>query len=569
MLAGVGCFTKGSRPVKVSSLRAFAKPTCEECTNPPAPAFLGARRPHSLLLLAAVLSTLVVAVPVLYLIVRASQADADTWYWLLSKRLPGLMQRTFLLTAGTTVLATAIALPLAWLVSRTDIPGKRWLNWLSALPLVFPPYIGAFIFVTLVGPAGVLVKWFANLRGVPVSQLNIPNINSLGGAIIVVAFFTYPYVYLLLCSALRGTNQSLEEAARSAGLRQREVFWRITLPMLRPALTAGALLVGLYALSDYGTVAILRLETFTSAIYMQMTGRFDRTAAAALSLVLVAITLLLLYFEDKVQKQGARYYSAQWKPARPVPLGRWKLPAMLFAWSVTFLTVGLPVLTLIYWSFSAYQQGVVTAAMFKYAWNSLFSAGGAAVIAMVLAFPIAYLSVRYPGPLSRILHRFSYVGYALPGVVVALGAIFFFHKYLNPIYGTVYAMMAAYVIRFLPQSLGATHSGLGALPPSLEDAGRSLGLNAFGVLRQITLPLITPSVITGFALVFLNSLKELPASLLLRPAGYDTLAVRVWIEASEGHYSKAAPVALLLLILAAIPMILLLRRVLQGQARLS
>lgn len=555
--------------MKVTSLRAFAKPTCEECANPPAPAFLGARRPHPLLLIAAVLATLIVAVPVIYLVVRASQANADTWYWLLSKRLPGLMQRTFLLTAGTTVLAIAIALPLAWLVSRTDLPGRRWLNWLSALPLVFPPYIGAFIYVTLVGPAGVLAKWVAGITGVPASQLNIPSIYSLGGAIIVVAFFTYPYVYLLLSSALRGTNQSLEEAARGAGLRQWEVFWRITLPLLRPALTAGALLVGLYAMSDYGTVAILRLETFTSAIFMQMTGRFDRSAAAALSLVLVGITLILLFMEDRIQKQGARYYSNQWKPARPIPLGRWKLPAQLFAWSITFLTVGLPVLTLLYWSVSAYQEGVLSLQLVQYAWNSLYTSGGAAVIAMVLAFPVAYMAVRYPSPLSRILHRFSYVGYALPGVVVALGVIFFFHTFLNPLYGTVYAMMAAYVIRFLPQSLGATHSGLGALPPSLEDAGRSLGLNAFGVLRRITLPLITPSVITGFALVFLNALKELPASLLLRPAGYDTLAVRVWIEASEGHYSKAAPVALLLLVLAAVPMILLLRRVLQGQARLS
>ncbi|HYG59796.1 MAG TPA: iron ABC transporter permease [Symbiobacteriaceae bacterium] len=556
--------------MKVTSSRAFAK-HCEHCAAPPRRVWWDVRVPNPGLLLAALLASLGIALPVLYLAVRAAQGGASTWEWLLSGRLPLLVGRTMLLAGATTLLAVALALPLAWLVSRTDLPGRTWLTWIAALPLVFPPYVGAFAFITLFGPRGSLEKVLARLWGVPGHQIELPSIYSLPGAVLVLALFTYPYLYLLLGSALRGGNQALEEAARSAGLSPARVFWRVTLPLLRPALAAGALLVALYALSDFGAVAMLRVETFTSAIYFQLRGRFDRSAAAALSTVLLVMTMLLLWLEERMQRQGARYYqtSSQWRPVRPVALGPWKWPATLFAWGVALVAVGLPVGMLGYWAVQGMQDGLFSADVLQYVGNSVVSAGGAALLATVLAFPVAYLAARFPGALSRGLFRFAYTGYALPGVVVALAVIFFFHTYVYPFYGTVWAMLAAYVIRFLPQSLGATHSGLQALSPSLEDAGRSLGLGAFGVLRRITLPLIAPSLITGGALVFLNTLKELPATLLLRPAGFDTLAVRVWIQADEGFYARAAPAALLLVLLAAIPMSLLLRRIFQGRARLS
>lgn len=557
--------------MKVTSLRTFSKPYCEHCANPPLHPWWNVRVPNPGLLVAAVLATLIVGLPVLYLAVRAGQGSAQTWSWLLSERLPGLLARTFALATATTLLATAISLPLAWLVGRTDLPGRRWLTWLGALPLVFPPYVGAFAYITMFGPRGALEGWLSRLSGVPEYELGLPSIYSLPGAVWILALFTYPYIFLLVGSALRGANQSLEEAAHSSGLAPRQVFWRVTLPMLRPALAAGALLVALYALSDFGAVAMLRVETFTSTIYLQLQGRFDRSAAAALSLVLVVITLGLLWAEERIQKQGARYYqiTAQWKPVQPVPLGPWKWPAALFAWAVVLAAVGMPAGMLAYWSVEGLRAGVFSPQVFQYVWNSLLSAGGAALAATVLAFPVAYLASRFQGPISRFMFRFAYTGYALPGVVVALSVIVFFHRFVNPLYGTVWALMMAYVVRFMPLPLGATHAGLGALAPSLEDAGRSLGLGPFGVLRRITFPLIAPSLVTGGALVFLNTLKELPATLLLRPAGFDTLAVRVWLEADEGFFAKAAPAALLLVVLAAIPLSLLLHRIFQGRARLS
>lgn len=559
--------------MRVTPQRAFAAPEIQE----PAIA-LKRRRPrwrlssaHPGLFLGALFASLVVAAPLLYLAVRAAQGGLDTWGWLLSERLPGLLARTFQLGAGTTLLAVALALPLAWLVHRTDLPGRRWLTWIGALPLVFPPYVGAFVYITLFGPRGSLESLLARLTGIPGHELNLPSIYSLPGAVVILGLFTFPYIYLLVGSALRGGHQSLEEAARSAGLSQGQVFWRVTLPLLRPALVAGALLVILYALSDFGSVAMLRVETFTAAIYLQIRGRFDRSAAAVLSLVLVLLTLGIILFEEAVQRQGARYYqtTGQWKPVRPVSLGRWKWPATLFAWGLAFASVGLPLGMLVAWSVEGIADQGLSRTMFGYGWNSLLSAGGAATAATLLAFPVAYFAVRYRGAVSRMLFRLAYIGYSLPGIVVALAATFLFHRFLGPLYGTVWALLTAYVIRFLPQSMGALHSGLGALSPNLEDAGRSLGLTSGQVLRKITLPLIAPSLVTGWALVFLNTLKELPATLLMRPAGSDTLAVRVWIEADEGFYAQAAPSALLLIILAAIPLSLMLRKVLQGEARLS
>jgi len=537
--------------MRVVTSRAFAKPTCEHCANPPRFAWWSWRPPGAGLLAVAAASALVVSLPVLYLIVRALQGGASTWVWLLSERLPGLLGRSLLLASAATVLAASISLPLAWLVVRTDLPGRRWLTWLAALPLVFPPYVGAFAYVTL-------AYGHVDMHNVP-------------GAALVLALFTYPYMYLLLASALQSGHRSLEEAARSSGLSSRQVFWRVTLPMLRPALVAGGLLVALYALSDFGAVAMLRVETFTASIYLQLRGRFDRSAAAALSLVLVALTFLLLWAEGQMRRQGARYYqtAGQGKPAEPVALGPWKWPALAFVWTVVGAAVGLPLGMLAFWSVEGFAVAPLSTKTVGYVVNSVVGAGGAALVAALLAFPIAYLAARYQGPLSQGIFRLAYAGYALPGVVVALATIFFFHTWANPLYGTVWAMLAAYVVRFLPQSLGATHAGLAALSPSLEDAGRSLGLGSLAVLRRVTLPLIAPSLVTGAALVFLNVLKELPATLLLRPAGFDTLAVRVWMEADEGFYAKAAPSALLLVLIASIPTALLLRRVLGGKARIS
>lgn len=531
------------------------------------------RPPHLGLLAVAGLTGLLAAVPIIYLVVRSAQGGTATWVPLLSRLVPQLLANSLKLAAATTILAVAVSVPLAWLVVRTDLPGRRVISWLAALPLVFPPYVGAFAYITMFGPRGALEHWLGAMSGVPGPELypRLPQIYSFGGVTLVLALFTFPYVYLLVGTALRGFNQSLEDAARAAGLGPLATFWRVTLPLLKPAIGAGALLVALYAIADFGAVAMLRYDTFTSAVYLQLRGRLNRSAAAALSTILVALAASLLWAEGRMEAKGRfTQTTGTWRPGRPVPLGPWKWPALAFASTVLLAAVGMPAGMLTYWTYEGFAGGGLHFAQLgKYATNSLVSSAGAASFGAVAAFPLAYLAARHKGILSRFLFRLGYFGYGLPGVVVALAVIFLFNTFLPPLYGTVWTLIAAYMIRYMPQSLGAQHAALLQISPSLEEAGRSLGYNGVQVMARITLPLTLPGVLAGWSLVFLNCLKELPATLLLRPAGFDTLAVRVWIDASEGYFAAAAPAALAQVALAAVPLAVLLKWVLGGRVRLS
>lgn len=503
-------------------------------------------KPPGLFLLAlAAAVAAVMALPIIYVLIQGFGADPGRWRLLLDQRIPALLQRSLGLTAAVTSIALIIAVPLAWLVTRSDLPGRdRW-HWLLALPMVIPPYVGAMTYVIIFGPRGFLWGVFGRT---PLS------IYSFSGVAVVLASFTFPYIFLLVASALRRVNRNYEEAAAAAGLSSFQISRRVTLPLLRPALGAGALLVALYVLADFGAVNMLRYSTFTTAIFYQI-GSFDQTAAAILSVVLVSITVVLLYLENR-SKAGIRYSGSRgtWHCRQPVALGRYKPLAVAFVTAVFFFTVVLPLLVLIFWSVSGIAGGALDRRFLGFALNSLITAGAAALIAGVLAIPSVYLRRRHPGIVGSLLNRLSYTGYSLPGVIVALGIIFFFNNYLPFLYGSSLLLIVAYVIRFMPQSMQATETALSQVPPQLEEAAQSLGFGPWAVLRRITSPLALPGIMAGVSFVFVSALKELPATLLLRPAGMDTLAVRIWIEASEAFYHNAAPAALLIVALSILPL---------------
>ncbi len=529
----------------------------------------GDRPPHPALAVVTALTASLMAVPLLYVLVRAAEGGAEVWGRLWQTRIPGLLANSLKLAVSTTALAVAIGVPMAWLVVRTDLPGRRWFRWLATLPMVFPAFVGAFAYITVFGPRGVLEMWLSRWLGVPPYELDLPSIYGFWGTTIVMALFTYPYLYLLVAGAFRNLNASMEEAARNAGLRPLEVFWRVVLPLVKPAIGAGSLLVAFHALAEFGTVAMLRYDTFTSAIYLQLTGRLDRSGAAALSVVLMALTIGLVVAESYVQGR-AKYHQTggSFRPPALVRLGVWRYPALAFASLVVLASVVLPTGLLIYWSYRGVVEGA-TAGLWEFLWNSITSAGISATLATLLAFPIGYLASRSSGPASRFLYRLSFSGYALPGVVVALAIIVLFNTYLQPLYGTIWILVAGYLVRFLPETLGSQYSVLTQISPSLEEAARSSGHSLWSALRRVTLPLSMPGVVAGWSLVFLNCLKELPATLLLRPVGYDTLAVRLWVYAAEGFYPHAGLPGLLLVLLALPPLILLVARVIQSRASLS
>lgn len=519
------------------------------------------------LAIAAGLTALFVAIPLVYIFLRAAGAEPAAWQRLLQARIWQLLGNTLLLVVAVTCGALATGVSMAWLTERTDLPGRNVLRAMLALPLAIPAYIGGIVHLALLRPRGGLIpQALEEIFGRPVLT---PSPLGFWGAAFILTLFTYPYVYLLSGAAFRSLHASLEEAARSLGRTPWQTFWQVTLPALRPGLMAGALLVALDILAEYGTVALLRYETFSSAIFVQLAGRYDRSAASVLSAVLVGLAILILWAELRVQ--GQRRFTqieSNWRPAKRVALGKWRWSAFLLVAGVVSASLLVPLGVLVGWSVQAFVDARALEAVFRtgsrgfssFVWNSLWTSSLAALLAAALSLPVALLSARYPSRTSRFIARFCQVGYALPGVVIALSLVLLVNRALPFLYATPLVVVLAYVLRHMPQAVRSSEAALNQLSPSLEEAARTLGRTPLQTLFQVTLPLILPGLLAGGALVFLTSLKELPATLLLRPPGFDTLAVRVWVWAGEGFYVQAAPAALILVLVAALPLAFLLRR---------
>lgn len=510
---------------------------------------------------------LFVAIPLVYIFLRALSAESDAWLRLFQSRLWKLLGNTLLLVVAVTGGALLTGVSMAWLTERTDLPGRKILRWMLALPLAIPAYIGGIVHLALMRPrGGYIPQVLEDLFGQPVAT---PSPLGFEGAAFILTLFTFPYVYLLSAAAFRSLHASLEEAARTFGRTPLQTLFQVTLPALRPGLAAGALLVALDILAEYGTVALLRYETFSSAIFVQLSGRYDRAAASVLSGVLVALAMVILWGELRLQGQ-ARFtqLESNWRPAPLTSLGKWRLPAFFMVLGVVSASLFVPVGVLAVWSVQALLDPETLTAVFRtgsqgfgsYIWNSLWSSALAALLAVGLSLPVALHSVRYPNRLSRFISRFCQVGYAIPGVVIALSLVLLVNRLLPFLYATPFVVVIAYVLRHMPQAVRASESALNQLSPSLEEAARTLGRTSLQTFVQVTLPLILPGLLAGGSLVFLTSLKELPATLLLRPAGFDTLAVRVWMWATEGFYVQSAPAALLLVLASAFPLYFLLRR---------
>lgn len=516
-------------------------------------------RPPLGLWLGATAVCLLMLLPITYLVVGASEADAASWDLILRSRTVWLALRTVGLAAAVTAAALAIGVPLAWLTTRTDLPGRRVWGVLVALPLVIPSYVGAFALLAALGPRGMVQQ---ALEG-PFGIQRLPDISGFPGAFLALSLFTYPYVYLLVAGGIRGLDPALEDAGRSLGRTRWHTFRSVTLPLLKPSIAAGGLLVALYTLHDFGAVSLMRFQAFTQAIYLQYKGAFDRTPAAILSLMLVVLAAAVLVAERRARGR-ARYFrtgAGAKRPVAPIALGRWKWPALIACGSVTFAAFGLPMGVIVFWLL----RGVAGGEGINLAWSA---AGGsvsvslaAAGLALVAGLPVALLSARHASRGTALVERASYAGYALPGLVVALSFVFFAAQYTPFVYQSLPLVVVAYVVLFLPQASEPLRGALLQLGPRMEEAGRALGVGRARVFSRVVVPLISRGALSGAALVFLTSMKELPATLLLRPTGFETLATRVWTGAAAGLYGKAAAPSLFLIVVCALPLYLLVRKV--------
>jgi iron(III) transport system permease protein len=450
-----------------------------------------------------------------------------------------------------TAISILLAVPLAYLTVRTDLPFGRFWTVAVSMPLVIPSYIGAFAFVSAFGPNGELQSLLA-----PAGIESLPSVYGLEGTVLVITLYTYPYVYLSTRASLKTMDERLIDAARTLNHSRRAAFRRVVLPQIRPAVTAGALLVSLYALSDFGTPAIMRYDVFTRVIFVN---RFELDFAALLSLQLVAATLFILAIESRVR--GREVQSGGGGTGRRThSLGRWKWPATAACGALTTLALVVPVGILGLWLVRAGPGGDSGGFDLVYVFNSVGISAAAALVAGLASLPVAYFAVRHRGRLSGLFERGTYVGYAVPGVVIGLALVFFGARYATPVYQTLPLLVFAYVVRFLPQAVGSTRASLLQVDPALHDAARVLGRSPAAAFREVTLPLVAPGVLAGTALVFLTTMKELPATLMLRPTGFETLVVRIWRAESAGYVGAAAVPALILVVVSALSMFLLLSR---------
>jgi iron(III) transport system permease protein len=503
----------------------------------------------------ATIVTAAVLLPPVYLVLRAAGQGGDVTAALTASTTVQALVRTVVLTTTVTATCAAIAVALAWLTVRTDLPLRQVWTVLLALPLAVPSFVGGFIVVSALGPGGMLQELLE-----PLGVDRLPSIYGFKGAWFTLSILSYPYIYLPVHAALRRMDPSQEEAARSLGKSAAETFLRVSLPQLRPAISAGAILIALYVLSEFGAVAMLRYDTLTPLVYIQYATRFDRGAAAVFALPLIALAVLLVSL-DGMTRGRARYHTrGPRRPGRPLRLGAWRWPAFSWCAVVTALGLGLPVTVIVYWLVRGLNEGESTNFVAEAALHSAGVAGAAALLAVAAALPLAVLSVRYPGWTSGFFEKAAYTGLALPGITIALSLVFFGARYLGPLYQTLGLLIFAYVVRFLAEALGACRSSMLQVSPSTEEAAHGLGAGSLRVFARITAPQMLPGMSAGALLVCLTAMKELPITLLLSPIGFDTLATQIWSATTEAFFTRAALPSLVLVILSGAAVFLMLRR---------
>ncbi|MFA9417682.1 ABC transporter permease [Natrinema sp. HArc-T2] len=507
-----------------------------------------------LTLLAAAIAAVLV-LPLLWLAVDAVGLGDRALELAVAPQTLEVLVRSVALVAIVTGASVLVGVPLAVITVQGSIPFPRFWTVLAALPLAVPSYLGAFAFVSAFGPQGELADLLA-----PLGIESIPSVYGFAGAAFVLTLYTYPYVFLTTRASLLSLDGSLVEAARTLNAGRWTAFRRITLPQILPGITAGALLVALYALADFGTPNIMRVEVFTQFIYARYNA-FARDYAALLSLQLLTVTAIVLALESRigVDESGA-YESSGHRGNADLELGSWRYVVLLLPAAIALLAIVLPIAIFGTWLTAGgpgYQGGGLTFS-WEYGFNSAYVAVLAAGVSILVALPIALASATSDSRLAALADRAPYIGYATPGIVLAIALLSFSLDVLPAIYKTVPLLVFAYVVRFMPQAIGSIKTSTLQVDQELVEASRTLGRSRLGTFRKVTLPLILPGVAAGAALVFLTTMKELPATLMLRPLGFETLVTYIWEVEEAGLYGQAAVPALVLVAISGLSMAVML-----------
>jgi len=468
-------------------------------------------------------------------------------------RLLELFGGTLVLTLAVTVTALAIGTGTAWLTTRTNLPARRFWMIVAALPLVIPSYMAALSIIGATGRGG-LAETLLGVR--------IPTPYGFVGAWLALSVFLAPMAHLIVGPGLRAIDPATEEAATGLGASGLRVFFTVTLPQLRPALVSAGLIVGLYTISDFGAVSLMRFDTFTRAIFTLYAGQIDRQPAAALSLLLMILALVILLLERRTRTRAGYQTSSTKRERRPIVMtARQQGGAHLFLGSYALLGLVMPVAVLTFWLTRGLGAGNEIGRLWDEIGRSVGVSVGAAVLAVIASFPVAMVTTwRRRRHLSAAVETTVWSIYSLPHITVGVAVIAFALQLARPLYQTLTLLLLVYVAMFMAQSASTIQDSLIRVSPDLEDASRGLGRNALQTLARVTAPLTRPGILAGAALVFLSVMKELPATLLLRPTGFETLAIRIWSSTAEGFYTRASAASLALLLVSIVPLLVTTHR---------
>ena len=531
-------------------------------------------------LIAALLITLIVLSPVAVLAWEALQGSISHWQHLLHYVLPTAFSNTVVLLIGVGILVTALGVGSAWLITAYQFPTRGLLSWALLLPLAVPTYIVAFAYLDILHPIGPVQSLIRDVLGYSSPrQFRLPDLRSLPGAIVLLGFVLYPYVYLSTRAMFATQAASLLEAARVLGETQRSVFYRVALPMARPAVAVGVSLALLETLNDIGASEFLGIQTLTVSIYTTWVTRSDLAGAAQIALSMLFIVALLIMVERYGRRHQRYSQNQRSHPVQPFVLtGKSALIAVILGWIPIIIGFIAPALYLINESYKyLHLTGALSDQLLTSAWNTVRLAFMATVVTIAAGLLVAWTArtVRYGErrQFALSLVRLSSIGYAVPGTVLAIGLLsplVFFDYSVNTVIawfkdtspqlflmGSTSALVLAYTIRFLAISSGGIEAGLSRIPPSIEQASRLLGETPSGTLRRVHLPLLRPALGAAALLIFVDAMKELPATLLLRPMNLETLATWLYAEAARGTYEEGAVAALAIVIAGLIPVILL------------
>lgn len=529
------------------------------------------------------LVSVLLALPIIVVATSVFQGSDGVWQHLIDTVLSEYILNSLILVGGVGVVVLALGIFPAWLVTMYRFPLSRVLEWALLLPMAIPAYIIAYTYTGMLDVTGPLQAWIRDFFDLRFGEYWFPEIRSMGGAIAMLGLVLYPYVYLLSRAAFLEQSLCVLDVSRTLGCSPRQAFFRVALPLARPAIFVGLSIVMMETLADYGTVQYFGISTFTTGIFRTWYGLGSSVAAAQLSALLMFFILMLVLLEAWSRRQQRFFHTSnRYSEIRQIqPKGAKKWLASSLCCLPVIVGFFIPLAQLVQWSLATYQQSLGSD-FIKLALNSIGLATASAVAAMCLALFIAYGKRLYGGLLSTTAVRVISLGYALPGTVIAVGvlmpfawldrnisafttAYFDFNTGLL-LSGTVFILIFAYMVRFLPVALNTVDAGLGKIKPSMDEAGRSMGLARFPIIKRIHLPMMKGSILTAALLVFVDVLKELPATLILRPFNFNTLAIRAYELANEERLAEAAAPALAIVLVGILPVFLLSRSISQSRA---